>query len=851
MNLNNADMGRPGQQLLPGYVVKLLKTLKIPFGTDRTMGGVDVDPSIALISHVIDCLGALRDVNKVYRSKGSLASRSVGTRVMFGFTAELGNILLDAITFDPPTDLSDSSTYYAQISACILNIFPEIAAQVTPSTGKVLIHHTSLKASATMAMDSIKIVIKAFPAGAWTTDRTGALPLHWITHNPACTQEMINFLINANPKGPWVADMDGYLPLFWAVNHDEPNIDVVAALINANASACAKCCLKGSLPLHWCLNRNNPSMAVLKALLQVHSDAVRTFDKTGWLPIHQCVNRSDISLDALKLLIELYPQGLQCPNVNGQLAIHRALDQNQPHAEAIMMMLEGFPGGAKVADDEGYLPIHLALDCARPNPTIAKMLIDYYPESAFHKSKDGLLPIHCIISSMAPVVEIIQYLLQIFPDSVESMAVDVIPVDESADPETWEGEWIEKRWTPLSRAIDRGLDAVVVLFRDALYLSKQNDQHGQPTQMPNSASNMTNKTLQPQSKPPINNITNMMNNMAVNSRAAPENPSTSDVEGGVSHDKRYLMTGGNLDHIDSPSHQHADSDEYPSDQYMTDQERQRQQQQREPDRERPAPSLRDRMPGGSVAGQPRERRRDPSREKGRGRDSSRDRRYGSRDRRARDRDRSNGRGRGRYSDDEDDDGYRDKRRHRDRSSSRNHRSGDRDRDRDRRDRRDRDKDRSSNRVYEQTEYDDDHDERDDRDEEDYNAPIRDPKASSKMAPTAEPPQSLLAAATANKTLPRPNSAGSGSRSSRQNSARGEGSVGGGDRPGTRRGISAAEEHDQEERSGAEGRGSPNSRGSRDLQAERGNHQEYTGINISPRSPQKPQASTSQDIHDIV
>jgi len=207
MNNSNLDIGRPGQQLLPGYVVKLLKTLKIPFGTDRTMNGVDVDPTIAVISHVIDCLGALRDINKVYRAKGSLASRSVGTRAMFGFTAELGNILLDSITFEPPADLSDSSIYYGQVASSILTVFPEIAAQVTPATGKVLIHHTALKTSPTMAMESIKLVVKAFPAGAWTADRTGALPLHWVTHNPHCSQEMINFLINANPKGPWVADV--------------------------------------------------------------------------------------------------------------------------------------------------------------------------------------------------------------------------------------------------------------------------------------------------------------------------------------------------------------------------------------------------------------------------------------------------------------------------------------------------------------------------------------------------------------------------------------------------------------------------------------------------------------------
>eukprot|EP01038_Epipyxis_sp_PR26KG_P014034 gene14034-18822_t len=504
-NSMNPDIGRPGQQLLPGYVVKLLKTLKIPFGTDRTMNGVDIDPTIALVGHIVDCLGALRDVNKIYRAKGSLASRSVGTRVMFGFTAELGNILLDAITFDPPVELADSTNYYSQIAGSILNVFPEIAAQVTPSTGKVLLHHTALKTSSMMAMDSLKMVVKAFPAGAWTTDRTGALALHWITHNPHCSQEMINYIINANPKGPWVADIDGYLPLHWAVNQDIPNIDVVATLINANASAAAKACLKGSLPLHWCVNRDRPNMNVLKALLQVHPDGVRTFDKTGWLPIHQCVNRSDVSLDALSLLIELYPQGLQCPNVNGQLVLHRALDQTSPNPDVMQIVLNAFPGASKVADDEGYLPIHLALDCARPNAVIARMLLEAFPEAAFHKSKDGLLPIHCIISALHPVVEIIQLLLSIFPDSTESMAVDVIPVDETADPETWQGEWIEKRWTPLSRAIDRGLDAIVILFRESLNNTNiHNKNNGFRAGGP--INNASAKTLQPQSRPPINNI---------------------------------------------------------------------------------------------------------------------------------------------------------------------------------------------------------------------------------------------------------------------------------------------------------------------------------------------------------
>ena len=213
-------------------------------------------------------------------------------------------------------------------------------------------------------------------------------------------------------------------------------------------------------------------------------------------------------------------------------------------------MLEAFPGAAKVADDEGYLPLHLALDCARPNPVIARMLLDHYPESAFHKSKDGLLPIHCIISSLNPVIEVIELLLQIFPDSTESMAVDVIPVDETADPELWEGEWVEKRWTPLSRAIDRGLDSIVMLFRDALNTGKhaaaQREQQQNNSRMPGNAA--TTKNLMPQSQPPINS--HLTEAPFMQNSPAGGGPSTSSNEGnrGRGHPAQGgLVLGGVLD----------------------------------------------------------------------------------------------------------------------------------------------------------------------------------------------------------------------------------------------------------------------------------------------------------------
>jgi hypothetical protein len=115
-----------------------------------------------------------------------------------------------------------------------------------------------------------------------------------------------------------------------------------------------------------------------------------------------------------------------------------------------------------------------------------------------------------------------------------------------ADPETWEGEWVEKRWTPLSRAIDRGLDSIVMLFRDALQAGK----HGQQQQggrMPASAA--TSKNLMPQSHPPINsNLTDAP--FMQNSPGG--GPSTSSNEGGArgrgqAPPQQGLVLGGVLD----------------------------------------------------------------------------------------------------------------------------------------------------------------------------------------------------------------------------------------------------------------------------------------------------------------
>jgi hypothetical protein len=56
-------------------------------------------------------------------------------------------------------------------------------------------HHAALRASKSMATETLSMVYKAFPAGAASADSSGALPLHWATHNPNMNAELIDFVI--------------------------------------------------------------------------------------------------------------------------------------------------------------------------------------------------------------------------------------------------------------------------------------------------------------------------------------------------------------------------------------------------------------------------------------------------------------------------------------------------------------------------------------------------------------------------------------------------------------------------------------------------------------------------------
>jgi len=462
-----ADPNRPGQRLLPAYAVKLLRYLKIDFGTDK-VPKADIDPTLDLLAHIVECLGVLRDVNKVYRAKGSIPSRSVGARAMFGLTAELGNILLDAMTFNPPETMETASQCYSKVGQFVLNVFPEIAAQDTKATGKVLMHHAALKASESMALETIQMVHKAYPAGAATADASGALPLHWATHNPNISSELIDYIISANPKAPMTPDDDGYLPLHWAVNHDAPSLDVVRRLIHAHAGATATPCARGSLPLHWCVARDHPPVEVVHELLVAHADAIRTYSSDGCLPMHKCVDRPKPSVEVLRMLSDAYPQALQCPDKDGHLPLHRACDHPNPSFVVLKLLLTAFPKAASVQDDDGYTPLHIVLEHDDPSLRVIELLLLAYPDAVSKTTRDGLLPLHCYVANpgLELNLDIAEMLVKGYPQGIHQLATDIVPEDETADPEAWNGQWLERKWSPYTRVVERHMREFQTLFKN-------------------------------------------------------------------------------------------------------------------------------------------------------------------------------------------------------------------------------------------------------------------------------------------------------------------------------------------------------------------------------------------------
>ena len=304
------------------------------------------------------------------------------------------------------------------------------------------------------------------------------------------------------PEAASVPDNAGYLPLHWAVNNDDVNMSIIKSLLKTYPAAASTPASKNkTLPLHWCVNRSEPNLALVKELITAYPEAISTPCDHGWLPLHYSVNRAKVSLTILRLLLDKYPAGVSHRNSDGQMPIHRLLDRYEPNRKAVKWLIEAEPATLKACDSEGYLPLHVALDGSKPPSwRLIKLLLEKAPQTVETTTLDGFLPLHVVMkmqdrfgdpASVASsgvnnqhehdnkdntsadgqsalekeaamklnqnrFLSIVQELVSLYPDAVHMPAIDIVPVKDGVDPDTWEGQWKKSRWTPYSRAMAKG-----------------------------------------------------------------------------------------------------------------------------------------------------------------------------------------------------------------------------------------------------------------------------------------------------------------------------------------------------------------------------------------------------------
>lgn len=417
-----------------------------------------------------------------------------------------------------PTEFSpdEIAVCYNIVAQGILNVVPELG-EVEPqhphdehqSTGKLLLHHAMLRAPPTMCTELCRMLVRANPTTVTHKDIHGALPLHLALHNPSCDVEAIEVLITADKKTLDSPDKFGYLPLHWAVNHDNSSVDIVALLLAYHPRAAATACSVGSLPLHWACGKHGEKptsmspedaegvtstssafLPVAKLLLNAFPDGIRTCCDNGWLPLHWCINRSNVHMDILRLLLDIYPLAAQCPlKETGQLALHLLCSHPSPTLSAVELLIHTYPQSVQTMDDDGYLALHCALDSQSQSLDATRMLLEVYPEGVSQKTKNGWLPLHIALSSEHVSVEVVRHLLTLYPNAVMESVSELVPMHSLSQlqqnqyrellitstasvtfsiVQMGNEEYVERTWTPLSKAVERGLDFIAQLIQNLL-----------------------------------------------------------------------------------------------------------------------------------------------------------------------------------------------------------------------------------------------------------------------------------------------------------------------------------------------------------------------------------------------
>jgi len=140
----------------------------------------------------------------------------------------------------------------------------------------------------------------------------GSLPLHLaLSGYPLKSLETIQVLVEAWPDAVHAQDNNGRLPLHHACQRGCTD-DEIQFLVRSWPESCQVLTKDGQLALHLACGCHSSSATLI--LLDCYPQAVRFKDKSLHLPLHiACMRESAFTLEVIERLVRAWPESVRIP----------------------------------------------------------------------------------------------------------------------------------------------------------------------------------------------------------------------------------------------------------------------------------------------------------------------------------------------------------------------------------------------------------------------------------------------------------------------------------------------------------------------------------------------------------
>mmetsp|Transcript_7650 Transcript_7650/g.22432 ORF Transcript_7650/g.22432 Transcript_7650/m.22432 type:complete len:402 (-) Transcript_7650:35-1240(-) len=233
------------------------------------------------------------------------------------------------------------------------------------------------------SIDTVQVLLEAYPLGASTRDEHGRLPIHIVCIS-GTTLPILEVLLRASPGTAEMTDGKGLTPLQYAEESFHKN---KVELIDVLQRQRDKSMTRGT-------------------------HTTRLYDLVAarrWVNVVSRAREAPSEASAWSI------DGTNSGGASGRLPVHLACSLNPPR-RAVASLVNAYVGGVRVAGRDGATCLHAA--CAGgASVDVVQLLINVYPEAISTRDQAGLLPIHAACSNGASI-EVIKLLLRASPESV-------------------------------------------------------------------------------------------------------------------------------------------------------------------------------------------------------------------------------------------------------------------------------------------------------------------------------------------------------------------------------------------------------------------------------------------------